>query len=76
MQPDPDVIVNLHFDLDRTNGQFTANGKSFKNSDPMPTLLQVMSGKSFDDLLPDGSIYYLPRNKTIEIDMPAFAIAG
>ncbi|VDB98171.1 unnamed protein product [Peniophora sp. CBMAI 1063] len=74
--PEPDMIVNLNFDLDRTNGKFSVNGKSFKNADPMPVLLQVMSGKNLNDLMPSGSIYYLPRNKTIEVQMPAFALAG
>ncbi|KZV71499.1 multicopper oxidase [Peniophora sp. CONT] len=74
--PDADVVVNLNFGFDGAHGKFTANGKSFTNSDPMPVLLQVMSGKSFDELLPAGSVYHLPRNKTIEVQMPALALAG
>lgn len=66
----------MAFDLDTSSGQFSVNGKSFKNADPMPVLLQVLSGKNPNDLLPSGSVYYLPRNQTIEIQMPALAIAG
>ena len=75
-QPEPDMTITLDFDLNMTTDLFTANGKSFKNADPMPVLLQVMSGKNLDDLMPEGSIYYLPRNKTVEVQMPALALAG
>ena len=70
------MVIKLEFDLSRETGEFTVNGESFKNEDPMPVLLQILNGKNPSDLLPSGSVYYLPRNKTIELQMPAFALAG
>lgn len=66
----------MNFDFDHTGGHFTVNGTSFNNADPTPVLLQILSGKNLTGLLPAESIYYLPRNKTIEVQMPAFAFAG
>jgi len=49
---------------------FFINGVSY--SEPtVPVLLQVLSGASSpNDLLPEGSIYYLPPNKVVEITIP------
>ncbi|KAF8888308.1 laccase-5 [Infundibulicybe gibba] len=42
-----------------------------------PCLLQILAGKyKPEDLMPAGSIYRLPRNKTIEVTVPAFALGG
>ncbi|KAF9224239.1 Cu-oxidase-domain-containing protein [Gyrodon lividus] len=63
-----DVTINL---VAGFNKGFTVNGFSFK-SPPAPVLLQMLSGARHPtELLPGGSVYELPRNKVIEINMPA-----
>jgi iron transport multicopper oxidase len=47
---------------------FAINGTSF-NSPDVPVLLQILNGAPADQLLPKGSVYSLPRNKTIEINI-------
>ncbi|KZV71498.1 multicopper oxidase [Peniophora sp. CONT] len=74
--PDADMVINLDFDFDHEHDKFTVNGKSFASTDPRPVLLQVLSGKNLTELLPEGSVYYIPRNKTIELQMPAFTLGA
>ena len=40
----------------------------------VPTLLQILNGNT--DLLPNGTTYFLPRNKTIELSIPSGASGG
>ncbi|KAK0200620.1 laccase lcc5 [Desarmillaria ectypa] len=69
-----DVAMNLAFGF--TNGKFTINGASFV-SPTTPILLQILSGaQTADNLLPEGSVYPLPTNSTIEISMPGGVIGG
>jgi iron transport multicopper oxidase len=43
----------------------------------VPVLLQILSGaRKAEDMLPNGAIYTLPPNKTIEITMPGDARVG
>ena len=49
---------------------FTVNGVTYK-SPTVPVLLQNLNGSfTAQDLMPQGSVYTLPRNKTIQINMP------
>ena len=49
---------------------FTVNGVTYK-SPTVPVLLQILNGSfTAQDLRPQGSVYTLPRNKTIQINMP------
>lgn len=49
---------------------FTVNGVTYK-SPTVPVLLQILNGSfTAQDLMPQGSVYTLPRNKTIQINMP------
>lgn len=49
---------------------FTVNGVTYK-SPTIPVLLQILIGSfTAQDLMPQGSVYTLPRNKTIQINMP------
>ncbi|KAG6846782.1 hypothetical protein H0H93_011919 [Arthromyces matolae] len=62
--------VSLVLNVARVNGRFTINGKSFTPPN-VPVLLQIMSGaRSAQELLPNGCVYTLPTNKTIEIAIP------
>ncbi|KIK79884.1 laccase [Paxillus rubicundulus Ve08.2h10] len=63
-----DVNINL---VPGFNNGFTINGRHFLPP-PAPVLLQMLSGARHpSELLPSGSVYELPRNKVIEINMPA-----
>ncbi|KAH7891030.1 laccase [Phlebopus sp. FC_14] len=64
-----DVNINLAVGLGP--GGFTVNGVSYRPP-PVPVLLQMLSGARHpSELLPSGSVYELPRNKVVEITIPA-----
>ncbi len=55
---------------------FAVNGVSFV-SPSVPVLLQILSGtQNASDLLPSGSVYGLEADKSVELTIPAFAVAG
>ncbi|KAI5836564.1 multicopper oxidase [Schizophyllum commune H4-8] len=65
-----DVNLNLAIDLTLDPFQFTMNGAPFIPPS-LPVLLQVMSGaRTAQELLPEGSVYTLPPNQTVEISIP------
>jgi len=72
--PEPgkaDVNINLIPGLDGTTRRYTMNGISFVNP-PIPVLLQILSGAwDASELLPNGSVYVLPKGKVVEISIPA-----
>ncbi|PFH45432.1 multicopper oxidase [Amanita thiersii Skay4041] len=68
-----DVNINLEVQFNFTEFKFYVNGVSFVPP-TVPVLLQILSGaRTAQQLLPAGSVYTLPRNKTIEITMPGGA---
>ncbi|TRM58088.1 multicopper oxidase/laccase [Schizophyllum amplum] len=70
-----DVNLNLELGFDVTTFTFTVNGASF-TPPSAPVLLQILSGaQSAQDLLPAGSLYTLPANKSVELSIPG-GIAG
>ncbi|EJF60579.1 laccase [Dichomitus squalens LYAD-421 SS1] len=77
-QPFPggaDVNINLDFTFNATTQLFYANNVSYA-SPSVPVLLQILSGTPGAlDLMPAGSVYYLPPNKSIEISFPALPAA-
>lgn len=65
-----DVTLNFVLKVNE-DFNFTLNGVAF-HSPPIPVLLQILSGaKTAKDLLPSGSVYPLPKNKVIEVSIPA-----
>jgi len=74
-----DVLLNLDLGIDPVNATtlfFTINGVTFVPP-TVPVLLQILSGNmSATDLLPTGSVYTLPRNKVVELSIPALAAGG
>ncbi|KAI0690882.1 laccase B [Cerioporus squamosus] len=69
-----DYALNLGINFTAPN--FMINGTTFVPPD-VPVLLQILSGKQDPKhLLPEGSVFTLPRNSTIELSIPAFAIGG
>jgi iron transport multicopper oxidase len=61
-----DLVIPLQLGFTEPN-TFLVNNFSFMNP-KIPVLLQILSGaQSPKDLLPSGSVYTLPPNKTIEL---------
>ena len=80
------VLFNANGDLKFTVGgttvipgmaPLTTNSETFNPSLTVPVLLHILSGsKSPQELLPDGSIFLLPRDKVIEISIPSGLVGG
>jgi len=73
-----DVVLAVNINFDFNTFVFTLNGATFKPP-TVPVLLQILSGAhSAQDLIPSGSIYALPPNKVIEINIPGlpFSVGG
>ncbi|KZP16284.1 multicopper oxidase [Athelia psychrophila] len=73
-----DLALNLNLGLKVTpKGSFMSiNNVSFAPPS-VPVLLQILSGSTkATDLLPKGSVYKLPSNKTIELTIPGHGILG
>jgi len=71
-----DVNINLELALSADGNQFLINNATF-NPPSYPVLLQILSGaKKATELLPKGDVYILPRNKVIEISIPAHGAPG
>ncbi|KAJ3482311.1 hypothetical protein NLI96_g7062 [Meripilus lineatus] len=74
--PPPHADLPLEFAFSFNNGRFYVNNVSF-SSPSVPELLQILSGSQRpQDLLPQGSVYLLPKDSTIEIKMPGGVIGG
>lgn len=64
-----DVSINLESVWD-DNMRFLINGYSY-TSPSTPVLLQILNGNvNASELSPNGSVYTLPPNKTIELSVP------
>nr|AGW43035.1 laccase [Ganoderma weberianum] len=69
-----DLALNMAFGFNTTD--FFINNSTFV-SPTVPVLLQILSGtQSALDLMPQGNIYKLPKNASIEITFPANANAA
>ena len=68
-----DVVLSMNITFNSTAFTFGLNDVVFQPP-TVPVLLQILSGAtSAQDLLPAGSIYSLPPNKVIEINIPGVA---
>jgi Multicopper oxidase len=64
-----DVALDLKIAYDPSSFSYSINGAKFIPPSA-PVLLQILSGaRSAHELLPAGSVYTLPRNKTIEVSI-------
>ncbi|RXW21108.1 hypothetical protein EST38_g4718 [Candolleomyces aberdarensis] len=71
-----DVNINLALDFDMEAWRFYINGVTFQPP-TIPVLLQILSGvQAAQSLLPEGSVYSLPRNASIEISIPGGVISS
>ena len=67
------TVIPLSFDIALSGGAFTVNTFSFVPPS-VPVLLQILSGTTAaQSLLPTGSVYSLPLNSVIEINIPGGA---
>ncbi|KAJ8093249.1 hypothetical protein PM082_020735 [Marasmius tenuissimus] len=65
-----DVNINLVFTFDNPTLTFFVNGKTMKFPD-VPVMLQILNGETnVSKLVPEGSVYELPLNKTIQLSFP------
>jgi hypothetical protein len=70
---DVDIALTLNMSYNASNFAYYINGATF-TPPTAPVLLQILSGaRSAHELLPPGSVYTLPRNKTVEVTIPAIA---
>ncbi|EIW75389.1 laccase [Coniophora puteana RWD-64-598 SS2] len=61
--------INLAMIVDNRKGTYYINNATFVNP-TVPVLLQILSGKyAATDLLPEGTVYVLEPNKTVELHM-------
>ncbi|KAH7881941.1 laccase [Phlebopus sp. FC_14] len=73
---DADVNLNLVAQFNATAVQWNINNVSY-TSPETPILLQILSGAlTTAQLVPQGSIYTLPPNKSIEVSFPGALLAS
>ncbi|KAK1231454.1 Laccase [Marasmius sp. AFHP31] len=71
-----DINLNLAIGFNKDTGLFNISGTPFIPPS-VPVLLQILSGaQTAQSLLPSGSVYPLPLNKTIQISFPGAATPG
>lgn len=71
-----DVNINLALDFDMEAWRFYINGITFQTP-TIPVLLQIMSGaQAAQSLLPEGGVYTLPKNASIEVSIPGGVISS
>jgi iron transport multicopper oxidase len=71
-----DADFTFTFGFNETAFKFNINGSSYAPPS-VPVLLQILSGaQAAQDLLPQGSVYEVERNKTVQINMPSDLIGG
>ncbi|KIL57545.1 multicopper oxidase [Amanita muscaria Koide BX008] len=76
VQGGADVNINLNIVFNTTESKYLVNGFTF---DPpaTPVLLQILSGaRTAQEMLPPGSVYILPRNKSVEVSIPGGSAGG
>nr|ACU52699.1 putative laccase 5 [Agaricus bisporus var. bisporus] len=71
-EPNPDGADHtLPFTIKLNSGQWSFNDTPFVPT-PVPVLLQILSGATDPaELLPEGTIYRVERNQTIQLDIQA-----
>jgi iron transport multicopper oxidase len=74
-----DTTFNFTLQLNQTNPlhvKWSFNNTPFVPP-TVPVLLQILSGATdAKELLPEGIVYYVERNKTIEVNIPTGFIGG
>ncbi|PPQ88840.1 hypothetical protein CVT25_010439 [Psilocybe cyanescens] len=63
-----DKNIHINIEFDEETRLFKLNGAIFMPP-KVPVLLQLLTGTPPGQLLPEGSVYWLPRNKSISISV-------
>ncbi|EIN05270.1 laccase [Punctularia strigosozonata HHB-11173 SS5] len=61
-----DVNINLDIEINPLTLHFTVNGDEYERPS-VPVLLQILNGANASELLPKGSVFYVPKNKVIQV---------
>ena len=65
--------INFNFNITFNSTRFFINNLSYVPP-TVPVLLQILSGaKTAQELLPSGSVFVLPPNKSVEVSIPGGA---
>jgi iron transport multicopper oxidase len=64
-----DVNLNFNIVFDIADSQFLVNNATFIPPS-LPVLLQILNGAPAQALLPQGSVYVLPKNQVVEVSIP------
>ncbi|KAJ7142656.1 laccase [Mycena epipterygia] len=71
-----DVNLRLNISFNRTVGKYEINNATFVPP-TVPVLLQILSGAhTAQELIPKGSVYELPLNKSVEVSIPGGSIGA
>ncbi|KAJ3526953.1 hypothetical protein NMY22_g9962 [Coprinellus aureogranulatus] len=71
-----DINLNLALSFDFDAWRFYINGLTF-NPPSIPVLLQILSGTQLaQNLLPQGQVYSIPKNSTVEVTIPGGLISS
>ncbi|KAG6816517.1 hypothetical protein H0H93_008011, partial [Arthromyces matolae] len=71
-----DIVVPIRQSYNANNQTFNINDVQFQ-SPSVPVLLQIFNGTyDIESLMPTGSIYKLPANKSVEIQISGLSIGG
>ncbi|KAG6816536.1 hypothetical protein H0H93_007984 [Arthromyces matolae] len=71
-----DIVVPIRQSYNANNQTFNINDVQFQ-SPSVPVLLQIFNGTyDIDSLMPTGSIYKLPANKSVEIQISGLSTGG
>lgn len=76
LQRDADIKLDLVVGFNLSRFIFFVNGVQY-TSPSIPVLLQILSGAmTASDLLPNGSVYTLPKNKVVEVSFNTDTAGG
>ncbi|KAG2012190.1 laccase 2 [Coprinopsis cinerea AmutBmut pab1-1] len=71
-----DININLDIGFDPSSITFSVNNATMLQP-TVPVLLQILSGaRTPQELMPQGSIYVLPRNKVVELSIPGGSVGS
>ncbi|TFK20840.1 laccase 9 [Coprinopsis marcescibilis] len=67
--------VTTNFGFDFATATWNINGASWTHPHE-PVMVQLLNGVPPGDVLPEGAIRVLPRNKVVEVTIPGVSLAG
>lgn len=71
-----DYVFNVTMGFDEDAFKFSMNGVVF-TAPTVPVLLQILSGaRTAQELLPEGAVFVVERNKTVQVNFPSGLVGG